>query len=115
MIKLKDKNVPIYGVPDKNLKKYTTTEKDMKAKRSNFHYGEEFRLFKEDLLTDDMVRTSEKMAGLSTKDSLGTTDDYEANLNAVNLDRQAKADDDFEDAEDDGFDDMDNIIKQNMT
>ena len=111
VIALKDKNVPIFGVPDKNLKRFTTTEKDMKAKRSNFHIDDEFRLFKEDLLTDDMVRASEKSSTLQRGASEGT-DDYEASLAAVNVDRMAKAElAEDDDEQDDGFDDMDNIIK----
>lgn len=48
-IKIFNKNLPIYGVDSKDLKDYTTTEKDFKKGSSRFPLPEK-RIYTEELL-----------------------------------------------------------------
>ncbi len=53
-IKLYNKNLPVYGVITKDLKDFTTTEKDMKKQVNRFPL-ESQRIFTEDLLKTSQV------------------------------------------------------------
>lgn len=53
-IKLYNKNLPVYGVITKDLKDFTTTEKDMKKQVNRFPL-ESARIFSEDLLNTSQV------------------------------------------------------------
>lgn len=71
------KNCPVFGVMSKDLKDYTTTEKDMNKKLSRFPPNEQ-RLPSEDLLTDVGLIT-DGVSKMSTAES--TENDFEGATN----------------------------------
>ncbi len=51
-VDLNSKNLPIFGVPNKTLTDFTTTEKDHKRGRSRYP-PKQFRLLEEDIIDED--------------------------------------------------------------
>jgi len=70
-IKIHNKNLPIYAVPTKDLRDYTTTEKDFKKNVSK-HPLDSHRITDEDLLKETPV---EKMTRAYSE--LSTADDFD--------------------------------------
>lgn len=71
-IQIHNKNVPIYGVQSKDLKDFTTTEKDIKKGVSRFPL-ESMRVRSEDLMKVDEKTPEVKEVSTPTP-----TDDYDA-------------------------------------
>ena len=73
-IKIHNKNLPIYAVPNKDLRDYTTTEKDLKKGVSK-HPLDSQRIFDEDLLketpADQMTRAFSEVS---------TADDFDEKI-----------------------------------
>lgn len=64
-IKIFNKNMPIYAVESKDLKDFTTTEKDFKKSKSNFPMPDK-RIYTDDLLKQTSVdHVTAKMAEVS--------------------------------------------------
>lgn len=89
---MKRENMPIYHIPKptKDLKDYTTTEKDMK-KNTNRHPGSDFRALSEDLFNVDseVQGVTEKMSSMSTTT---TEETFEQQVNLRSEGHMAGAD-----------------------
>ena len=70
--KMFNKNLPIYGIKDKDLKQYTTTEKDSKVNHNRYPPAE-LRLKSEDLLG-----VLEDATPLQSEPDKPVTDDYDS-------------------------------------